>query len=283
MQESASCLKFPPVNYEQTGTYQVIYQPLCHTASWAQSRWWCQTGEVNRLNYPPLTFGLESSEAYLSITILILCQVYGLDSKISVLWAPFLLPFQYTLISHLLLLQQTFFFFFGSYNWTRSFSLAHKARKSIWFRTSLTRLSTTLCCSAGLCIFHQSTHDNGFACLGNVSWPSGPAFNITDLWPNTWIFPSLLLSFGFPLRVPEELAWWRWLALIYPYKSAVAKVRHCPAPPHRKLFFGAVPITLAKLLCHEGRRLCQEVWVLGWAICHFDAKVTAEATCCSLY
>lgn len=41
--------------------------------------------------------------------------------------------------------------------------------------------STTL----WLCIFHQSTYDNGLACLKNVSWPGRPAFNITDLWPKT--------------------------------------------------------------------------------------------------
>lgn len=280
MQEFAVCFKLPPVHYEQTGTNQVMHQPLYPTASLAQSRWWCQTREMNRLNQPPLVFGLKSSEACLPIMILILCQVYRLDSKISVLWAPFLLPFQYTLISHLLLHQGTFFFFPVHVTEPGAFSLAHKARKSIWFRTNWTQLSATFRCYTVLCVFHQSTHDNGFACFENVSWPGSPAFSITGRWLKTRIL-SLFASFWFPLQVPEELPCWKWPALIYPYKSSAAKVTRCPAP-HHKLFFGAVPITLAKLLCQEGRRLCQEVWVLDCAICHFDAEVTAGATSCSL-
>lgn len=77
------------------------------------------------------------------------------------------------------------FFFFSLNNLTRSFSLACKGRKSISFRTSCTRVSTNLHCYSRLCILHQSTHDNGFACLKYASWPESPAFSITDLWLKT--------------------------------------------------------------------------------------------------
>lgn len=78
-----------------------------------------------------------------------------------------------------------FSFFFSLNNLTRSVSPACKGRKSIPFRTSRTRVSTTLRCYSRLCIFHQSTHDNGLACLKHASWPESPAFGITDLWLKT--------------------------------------------------------------------------------------------------
>lgn len=111
--------------------------------------------------------------------------------------------------------------------------------------------------------------------LKNASWPGSQTFSVTDLWPKTctpFLFASVFLVSS---SVPENLSSEGDLFWFYPYKAAVAKVMPCPSPPHHKLFLGAVPVILAKLLY-------QEVGVLDWAICHFGARVTAGALHCFL-
>ena len=94
-----------------------------------------------------------------------------------------------------------FFFFFSLNNWTRSFCLAFKARKSIWFRTSWTRVCTTFhCYNVGL--HFPLKHTWQWICLfkkmfpGQASQLSAPL--TSDQRPA--VLSSLLLSFWFPLQ-----------------------------------------------------------------------------------